>query len=85
MVISTVDRPGARYLLQSTASILEGLSEKQLKKSQLLIVNTGAPTHPPTLCPFWSLTNRTHAHTRHTTHDTRTTARMAHGTTHDRR
>ncbi|ELR15602.1 uncharacterized protein ACA1_164840 [Acanthamoeba castellanii str. Neff] len=40
MVISTVDRPGARYLLQSTASILEGLSEKQLKKSQLLIVNT---------------------------------------------
>jgi len=46
MVISTVDRPGARYLLQSTASILEGLSEKQLKKSQLLVVNTGAPTHP---------------------------------------
>jgi hypothetical protein len=48
MVISTVDRPGARYLLQSTASILEGLSEKQLKKSQLLIVNTGAPTYSHT-------------------------------------
>jgi hypothetical protein len=40
MVISTVDRHGPRYLLQSAASILQGLTEQQKQTSELLIVNT---------------------------------------------
>jgi hypothetical protein len=40
VVISTVDRPGARYLLQSAASVLDGLSREQRHRTDVLVVNT---------------------------------------------
>jgi hypothetical protein len=48
MVITTVDRHGARYLLQSAASVLRGLTEEQRRNSELLIVNADMNDTTPT-------------------------------------